>query len=231
MFVRRELEADYFIEDIIISHVLTFQSESADKLANQTIILLGNMVQELKLISSRNQTQAPVHIRVKDISTGIDYTYKAYLRASDRIDNRFSSNVSFYQRRWATRKVTQKGGAISPPRLNAARDIGNDIISQNQYYVNIDIDSLVNGNINYYTYPQTDTSKLWVTRRGRDIIEELYLPFSDFIQLLRPEKSYIKYLVPAEDAERKTTFHPLVWGHGFVDGLLEKRIIVVGSPY
>ena len=211
--------------NIIVSRVLTLQSTQADRLGDQTIILLGNLTEELAAIRFRNRGGSPVILRMRDIHTGQIYSYRALLRANDLINNVPSFDVSFNQRRWAIRKVKLKGEAITPPLLQQARDVDAQLIRDNRYYVNVEIQELINnyGGIDYYTYPETDTVKLWRVEYN----DRIGRPIWGFpSQYEKAEVDMPVSLVPVEHAEVLTQIRPVDWTDDFTDGLLEKRIIV-----
>jgi HKD family nuclease len=223
------LSEDVIVDNIIIRRILTLKSKEADKLAGQTIILLGNLSKELSYITYRNRGGKPILLRVRDIKTDQEYTYIAKLRPFDTIDNDPSKNVSFNDRRWAVRKVKSKGQKIDPPVLEPAQDVTKALIETNKYYVNFDIGDILNHEvIRYYTYPETDTAKLWRIDPETSPIEEI-----DLLGLRGSEKNWVElpeYMIPVENAEQLTSIHPVEWGDYFVDGLLERRIVVLGKP-
>ncbi|GAB3049009.1 phospholipase D-like domain-containing protein [Spirosoma pulveris] len=222
----RELAARIAVEEILISRVLSLRSENAHDLSDQTIIILGNLFDELSIIRQRNRGGSPVFLRVKDSKTGAIFTYEGRMRAFDNIDNFPSSNVSFNQRRWAVRTVSYKGEKITPPLLKPAQDVGQNLIETNRYYVNVEIVRLIEEEfIGYYTYPETDTKKLWRPQR------EPRTPV-DFDPLTYARKSVGPVapvsLVPVEDAEELASIRPINWTKDFIDGILERRVIVIG---
>ena len=226
-----QLKAMINESNIIVRRVLSLQCELADRLANQTIILLGNLTEELAAIRFRNRGGSPVAVRVKDVNTGQVYTYKAYLRANDLINNEPSIDVSFNQRRWAVRQVRIKGEAIAPPILQQARNVDAQLIRSNSYYVNVEILEQESGHayIDYYTYPETDTAKLWRTEY-EDVTGQVQLDYTlSPDQLLKDNDTFVSQ-VPVERAEELASIRPSVWTEDFEDGLLEKRIIVFGRP-
>ena len=222
----RELAVQIVVEEILISRVLSLQSEEAHDLAGQTIIILGNLFDELSLIRQRNRGGSPVFLRVKDSQTGAVFTYEGRMRAFDNIDNFPSSDVSFNRRRWAIRTVSKKGEEIAPPLLRPAQDVGQNLIEASRYYVNVEIVRLMEKEfIGYYTYPETDTKKLWHLRREHRTAVD-FEPFAYTGKSAEPVAPVS--LVPVEDAEELASIRPIDWTRDFVDGLLERRIIVFG---
>lgn len=209
--------------EIIVSRVLTLNSAPADRLSNQTIILMGNLTEELSAIRFRNRGGSLVILRVRDINTGRIYTYRALLRANDLIDNVPSFDVSFNQRRWAVRTVSVKGEAIKPPLLQQVRNVDAKLIRSNRYYVNVEIQELAgnDGSIDYFTYPETDTTKLWCFESSDDIGRTNWA-----FPLTQLEDGPLFTLVPVDRAEALADIRPIEWGEGFRDGLLDKQIIV-----
>ena len=223
----RELAAQIAIEEIIISRVLTLQSKDAHNLADETIIILGNLFDELSIIRQRNRGGSPVFLRVKDSETGLIFTYEGRMRAFDNIDNFPSSNVSFNKRRWAVRTVTHKGEEITPPLLRPAQNVGQDLIKTNRYYVNVEVVQLIeNEFIGYYSYPETDTTVLWRPQREPD--EYMDIGFITQNRMASERRGPVS-LVPVDQAEELASIRPLDWSGDFIDGLLERRIIVFGK--
>ena len=150
-------------DDSIVRRILTLQSEYAHSLAEQTIIMLGNLPEELGVISRKNRGSSPIFLRIRDVETKKEYTYKAYLRATDYVDNVASFDVIFNQRRWVFREVTTKGQEITPPLLKATQNVGPELIGKSRYYVNIEIIELMNDGrkVSYFTHPETNTDNLW----------------------------------------------------------------------
>lgn len=226
--LRESLSDLVFVEELLVSRVLSLQSTDADKLTGQTIILLGNLSEELAYIRHRNRGGSPVILRIRDSTTNQEFTYKANLRAFDTIDNVSSINVAFNARRWAERKAAYKGEEVIPPVLKPLRDVGSDLIESNKYYINVDIINLIHNRfIGYYTYPETNPSRLWHSQ------PETFLNYqfdsSSFGLLPRHHNSSPTHLVPVENAEEMVSIRPVEWKTGFVDGLLERRIIVLGA--
>ncbi len=225
-------------QDYVIARVLSLRSELADQLAGETIILLGNLSEELSHIQSRNRGGSEVYLRIKDIDSGIVYTYKAKIRPSDLIDNASSSNVSFNDRRWAVRKASRKGQSIAPPILQDKINVDNRLIRDNKYYINIELKELIEKNIHvtYYTYPDVKQTALW--REEADFQSEpdfdLHLLLgqansimdSKYLTERKTKKRANHSLVPVENAVELTRARPIEWTDHFEDGLFDKQIIV-----
>lgn len=220
------LKAQIKQSNIIVHRVLTIKSKAADQLANQTIILMGNLPEELSAIRFRNRGGTPVYVRAKDIDTGIVYTYKAFLRANDSIDNVPSSDVRFNQRRWALRQVNRKNERTKPPTLQELRDVDTELIKTNKYYVNVQIvgQEAPSTNVDYYTYPETDLSKLWRISPEGNFRPRLQI--TGYNDSSTPEVKPPMRLVPVANAEELTQVQPIVWGDNFEDRPLDKQVLV-----
>ena len=225
-------------EHIIIAHVLSLQSELANQLAGQTIILLGNLQEELAYIRSRNQgRKQPVYLRVKDIHSGLIYTYEAQIRPNDLIDNASSSNVSFNDRRWATRNASNTGEAITPPILQQKTNVSTQIIRENKYYVNIELKRMFEEGIRitYYTYPEVKSTKLW--RVVDDFQQDSNFNLFSLVEKKniierdgnfsrrKTKKRASRSLIPVENAEKLMRVSRIEWTDNFKDGLFDKQII------
>ncbi len=219
-------DVDINIADSLIRRILTLQSEAANSLAGQTIILLGNLREELGSIRSKNRGGSLVLLRVRDVITKKQYTYEAYLRATDYVDNVASSDVVFKQRRWAYREIEKKSQKISPPFLQPSQDVDNQLIERSGYYVNIQIIGLVNKGekVSYFTYPETNSDNLW--EPVRRFAEETHVSMPDFDDHFRNADADFAYQVPRQDVEELISISPIEWTDDFIDGILEKQIVV-----
>lgn len=224
----QEIADRIIIEETIISRVLTFQCKDANSLSAQTIILLGNLYDELALLRHRNRGGSPVFLRIRDSDTGVIYTYEGKIRNFDNIDTVPSYNVSFNQRRWAVRNVYFKGEVCKPPILKPSANIGKKIISENSYYINVEVIRQVDNEfIGYYTYPETDPTKLW--RLEQESVVDTNLPSVFSKELLPLDNPSSALLVPVNHAEELASIRSIDWTIDYMDGILERRILVFGK--
>lgn len=225
------LSARIGIEHIFIGRVLSFQGDSVDNLAGSTIILLGNLAEELSFIRHLNRGGSPVFVRILERSTGLQHHYEGRMRASDVIDDAFSENVAFNQRRWAVRRATRAGQAVEPPVLQEIRDVNRSLIHENSYFLNVKLIKRLSQSgrdVWYYTYPETNPSRLWRTVRP----ERPYQRLDDWGLLETNVYSAESepYQVPVENVTDLVHLLPVTWSAGFSDALLERRVVIVGKP-
>lgn len=217
------------IESILIGRVLSFQGDNVGNLAGQTLILLGNLTRELSYIRSLNRGGSAVYVRILERGTQVQHHYEGRIRPSDFIDNEFSKNVAFNQRRWAVRRASRVGQATEPPVLNDVRDVNRQLIHGNRYYLNVELTrhlAVEGQEVWYYSYPETDPSRLWRTV----LPEERYRPLEDFgFPVSNVYGSELHpFQIPVVNAEELVRLRPVPWSQVVADQLLERRFVVIG---
>lgn len=160
-----------------------------DKLIGETIIVLGQNKDELKDLKKGSQ-RIVIHGKGQN---GENILYDAEIRASDVIDDNFSKDVQFKNRR-----VGRKNGS-QIILGNTKEDVAEQKLKSEAFYINIKVISEFHRDKNVFIFSNPDLTKLWKSnikskRKNRDdsMKFEVVEPYSldDFQKQFLPKMIY-----------------------------------------
>lgn len=151
-----ESDSDAIVLDneIEFYKTLELQGKDLDKLVGETIIVLGKNKEELKDLKKGSQKIVIHGIGQNDE----DFLYEAEIRASDVIDDNFSKDVQFKNRR-----VGRKNGS-KIILGDTKEDVAEQKLKSEAFYINIKIIGKFHSDKNIFVFSNPDLTKLWKSK-------------------------------------------------------------------
>lgn len=145
-------------ESIDYCRTIEIEGDDLANLTGSTIIVIGDNQKELTEMEKYGKGII-IHAHDKN---GLEYFYRAELRARDKIDNKSSKQVEFGMRR-----VGNKNSHAFPIILDSAKIVTQQDLIQNGFYVNIEIKEhdFVDNNIQVYSNP--NFKDLWFSESSK----------------------------------------------------------------